>query len=100
MRTFILATAAGALMLSGCSQQTQEKASETADAAAADAQANANSAGQTIDSAAQAAGEAINTAADKAGAAVSTAANKAGDSVRHTKIEIKHTDSDDKTAQD
>ena len=102
MRKFVLAAAfaTGALALAGCSQETQQKASETADAAAADAQANADSAGQTIDNAAKAAGQAIDTAADKAGAAVGTAADKAADSVRHTKIEIKHDDSDDKTAQD
>jgi PBP1b-binding outer membrane lipoprotein LpoB len=100
MRKIVLATAAGALLVGGCSQETQQKASETADAAAADAQANADTAGQTIDQAAKAAGEAIDTAADKAGAAVSTAAGKAADSVSHTKIEIKRDDSNDKTAQD
>ena len=99
MRKIILAAGAAALALTGCSQETKQKAGQTLDSAAADAQADANSAGENIGQAAAAAGSAIDTAADKAGDKLKAGADKAADSVKHTKIEIKH-DDDDKTAAD
>ena len=51
MRKIILAAAAGAaaLTLSACSEKTEDAAAETADAAMADAEANADAAGEEID---------------------------------------------------
>ncbi|MEO6153727.1 MAG: entericidin EcnAB [Croceibacterium sp.] len=87
MRTLTVAiTLAAALALAGCSQETQDKAGQAADAAAADVKANADKIGEqvapTVDSAATVAGNAIDAAANKAGDAVGHAADRVGNAAQ------------------
>ena len=82
MRKFVLAAAiaTSALGLAACSE-TAEQAGETVDAMAADAEANAEAAGEMVGEAAEATGEAVEGAADATGEAVEGAAEAAGEAV-------------------
>ena len=79
-----MACAAAGLVLAACSQQTQDKAEQTAESVGADVGGAAAEATQAIDDAARSVdeavdktGDAVNEAADKA----STAASRIGDKV-------------------
>jgi hypothetical protein len=71
MRIFMAATLAAGLVLAGCSEQTQDSASEAAKSAAADAASNTS---EVLDEGAEALGNAADkvdsdSSADEAGAA-------------------------------
>jgi hypothetical protein len=90
MRKIILAAAftAGALSLTACSEKTEQKTGEAMDSAAADAQVNADAAGENVDHAADAAGAAVNTAADNTAAAASTAGKAAVDAKNAAEADV------------
>ena len=83
MRNGSLSLAVGSallLTLGACSQQTQEHAKQTADAAGNDIETAANHAGDAVQDAARDASKDLSAAAKQGAAAVSTAAGKAAHS--------------------